>query len=201
MKAAGAELVEIKELPGHSGIGAAEFTVLLAEFKADINAYLASTPAAVKTRTLDDLIAFNTATPAELAFFGQDVFEQAAKAPALTDEAYLDAKAKAARLARKEGIDKLLAADKVVALVAPTGGPAWTTDLVTGDHFLGSASSLPAIAGYPHITVPMGQVHGLPVGLSFFGAAWSEPTLIGLAYAYEQKSKARKAPEFLAHSP
>jgi len=201
MKAAGAELVEIKDFPARRDVGAAEFTVLLAEFKAGLNAYLAATPEAVKSRTLDDLTAFNAATPAELEFFNQDLFEEAAKAPALTDKAYLDAKATAARLAGKEGIDKLLADNAVIALVAPTGGPAWTTDLVTGDHFLGSSSGLAAVAGYPHITVPMGDIRDLPVGLSFFGPAWSEATLIGLAYAFEQKTHARKTPEFLPHSP
>jgi amidase len=201
MKDAGAELVDIKEFPNRQAMGAAEFTILLAEFKAGLNDYLAATPPAVKTRTLDDLIAFNAATPAEMEFFNQDLFEQAAKAPALTDKAYLEAKATAARLSGKEGIDKLLAENKIVALVAPTGGPAWTTDLITGDHFLGSSSGLAAVAGYPHITVPMGLVRDLPVGISFFGPAWSEATIIGLAYAYEQKSKARKTPTFLSHSP
>lgn len=201
LKAAGVELVEIKDFPARRDVGAAEFTVLLAEFKAGLNAYLAATPEAVKSRTLDDLIAFNAATPAELEFFNQDLFEEAAKAPALTDKAYLEAKATAARLAGKEGIDKLLADNAVIALVAPTGGPAWTTDLVTGDHFLGSSSGLAAVAGYPHITVPMGDIRDLPVGLSFFGPAWSEATLIGLAYAFEQKTHARKTPEFLPHSP
>jgi amidase len=202
LKEAGAELVEIKEaLKGRSEMGAAEFTVLLAEFKAGLNDYLGAAPASVTSRTLDDLIAFNTATPAELEFFNQDIFEAAAKAPALTDRKYLDAKAAAARLAGKEGIDRMLADNTVVAIVAPTGGPAWTTDLVTGDHFLGSSSSYAAVAGYPSITVPMGEVRDLPVGLSFFGAAWSEPTLIGLAYAFEQRTKARTAPEFFARIP
>ncbi|MFT3723170.1 MAG: amidase [Hyphomonadaceae bacterium] len=202
LKAAGAELVEIKEAPkGRSEMGAAEFAVLLAEFKAGVNHYLASATAAVKPRSLDDLITFNKETPAELEFFNQDVFEEAAKAPALTDKKYLDAKATAARLAGKEGIDKMLADNNVVAIVAPTGGPAWMTDLVTGDHFLGASSGYAAVAGYPNITVPMGEVRDLPVGLSFFGTAWSEPTLIGLAYAYEQRTKARTAPQFFAHSP
>jgi len=202
LKTAGAELVEIAEFPTRREISTAEFTILLAEFRDGLNAYLASTsPEKVKTRTLDDLIAFNAATPAELEFFDQDLFEEAAKAPALTEKSYLDAKADAARLAGKEGIDKLLAAHSIVAIVAPTGGPAWTTDLITGDHFLGSASGLAAVAGYPHITVPMGEVRDLPVGLSFFGPAWSESTLIGLAYAYEQRTKARKTPEFLPHAP
>ena len=202
LKAAGAELIEIEAFPSdRRAMNEAEYTVLLAEFRAGLDAYLATTPAAVKARTLADLIAFNAATPAELEFFGQDVFEEAAKAPALTDKPYLDAKAAAARLAGKDGIDMLLARHSVAALVAPTGGPAWPTDPVTGDHFIGSASSLAAVAGYPHITVPMGEVRDLPVGLSFFGPAWSEATLIGLAYAYEQKSQARSAPEFFRTLP
>jgi amidase len=201
LKEAGAVLVDITEFPTRREISGAEWIILTAEFKAGLNAYLASTPEAVKTRTLDDLIAFNKDSKAELEFFNQDVFEESAKAPALTDKAYLDAKAKAARLAGKEGIDKMLADNDVIALVAPTGGPAWTTDLVTGDHFIGSASQLAAVAGYPHITVPMGEVRDLPVGLSFFGPAWSEATLIGLAFAYEQRSKARHAPEFFKQLP
>ena len=201
LKEAGAELIDIKEFPNRQAMGDAEFTVLLAEFKAGLNDYLAATPPAVKSRSLDELIAFNAATPAELAFFNQDLFEQAAKAPALTDKAYLEAKAAAARLSRAEGIDRMLTDNRIIAIVAPTGGPAWTTDLITGDHFLGSSSGLAAVAGYPHITVPMGVVRDLPVGLSFFGPAWSEPTLIGLAYAYEQRTTARKTPAFLQHSP
>jgi amidase len=202
LKDAGAELVEITDFPNEQQISTAEFAILLAEFKDGLNAYLGSTPAdKVKTRTLDDLIAFNATTPAELEFFNQDLLEQAAKAPALSDKSYIEAKATAARLAGKDGIDRLLAEQGLVALVAPTGGPAWTTDLITGDRFLGSASGLAAVAGYPHITVPMGDVRELPVGLSFFGTAWSESTLIGLAYAYEQRTKARKTPEFLPHSP
>lgn len=202
LKAAGAELVEIEEFGGDMGaMGAAEFTVLLAEFRAGLDAYLATAPEGVKARTLADLIAFNAATPAETEFFGQEIFEEAAKAPALTDKAYLDAKATAARLAGPNGIDRLLAANNVVALVAPTGGPAWPTDPVNGDHFLGSSSGLAAVSGYPSITVPMGEVRDLPLGISFFGAKWSEATLLGLAYAYEQKSQARTAPEFFRTLP
>ena len=201
LKEAGAELIDIKAFPNRQAMGAAEFTVLLAEFKAGLNDYLTATPPGVKTRTLDDLIAFNAATPAELEFFNQDLFEQAAKAPALTDKTYRDAKMTATRLSRKDGIDKLLADNRIIAIVAPTGGPAWTTDLITGDHFLGSSSGLAAVAGYPHITVPMGEVRDLPVGLSFFGPAWSEATLIGLAYAYEQRTHARKTPTFLRKTP
>jgi amidase len=201
MREAGATLVDIKDFPARRDISQNEFTVLLAEFRSGIDAYLATTPEAVKTRTLADLIAFNDATEAETEFFGQDIFEEAAKAPALTDPAYLKARATSLRLAGREGIDKLLADSQLDAIVAPTGGPAWTTDLVTGDHFLGSASMLAAVSGYPHITVPMGQVRDLPVGLSFFGPAWSEAKLIGMAYAYEQRSQARQAPHFWPSSP
>lgn len=201
MKEAGAELVDIKEFAGRREMGAAEFTILLMEFKALIDVYLATTPEAVKVRSLNDLIAFNKNTPAEMEFFNQDLLEEAAKAPALTDKSYAEALATAARLSRKEGIDKMLADNSIVAIVAPTGGPAWTTDLVTGDHFLGSSSGMAAVAGYPHITVPMGEVRDVPVGLSFFGAAWSEATLIGLAYAYEQRTHARQTPEFFARTP
>jgi amidase len=201
MKAAGAVLVDIQEFPARREISQNEFVVLLAEFRAGLDAYLATTPEKVATRSLADVIAFNARTQAELEFFNQDIFEEAAKAPALTDKAYLDARATALRLAGRDGIDRLLAENNVVAIVAPTGGPAWTTDLITGDHFLGSASALAAVSGYPHITVPMGQVRDLPVGLSFFGPAWSESMLIGLAYAFEQRVDARLTPQFRRSSP
>jgi amidase len=197
MKAAGAELVEIEKFRTLDKIGEAELVVLLTELKADLNAYLASTPPSVTARTLKDVIAFNAATPAELALFGQDLFEQAEQTKGLTDPAYRKAAATAKRLAGPEGIDRLLKQHKLDALVAPTGGPAWTIDVVTGDHFLGAASTLPAVAGYPHITVPMGEARGLPVGISFIGPAWSEAKLIALAYAFEQKTMARKPPRYL----
>jgi len=197
MKAAGAELIEIEKLPTLDKIGEAELVVLLTELKADLNGYLATTPPAVTARTLKDVIAFNAATPAELALFGQDLFEQAEKTKGLTDPAYRKAAATAKRLAGPQGIDRLLKQHKLDALVAPTGGPAWAIDVVTGDHFLGAASTLPAVAGYPHITVPMGEARGLPVGISFIGAAWSEAKLIALAYAFEQRTKARKPPRYL----
>lgn len=197
IKTAGAELVEIEKFPALEKIGEAELVVLLTELKAGLNAYLATTPPSVETRTLKDVIAFNAATAAELALFDQDLFEQAEKTKGLADPAYRKAAAAAKRLAGPEGIDRLLKQHKLDALVAPTGGPAWTIDVVTGDHFLGAASTLPAVAGYPHITVPMGEARGLPVGISFIGAAWSEAKLIALAYAFEQKTKARKAPRYL----
>ena len=197
MKAAGATLVEIEKFENLDKIGEAELTVLLVELKADLNAYLASTAPGVKTRTLKDVIAFNSATPAELALFGQDLFEQAEQTKGVNDPAYKKAAATAKRLAGPEGIDRLLKQHKLDALVAPTVGPAWTIDVVTGDHFLGAASTLAAVAGYPHITVPMGDARGLPIGISFMAEAWSEAKLIALGYAFEQKTKARKAPRYL----
>jgi amidase len=197
LKDAGAELVEIKDFKAEREISDAELIILLTELKVDLNAYLAATPAAVKARTLKDLIAFNKAHREELALFGQDLFQRAEDTKGLGDPAYRDAAAKAKRMAGAEGIDKMLDDHKLDALVAPTGGPAWTSDVVNGDHFLGAASMLAAVAGYPHITVPMGSSHGLPIGLSFMGEAWSEAKLIGMAYAFEQKTKARTAPKYL----
>lgn len=197
MKEAGAEIVDIEKFPNLDKIGEDELFVLLVELKAGLNAYLATTPQTVRTRTLKDVIAFNAATPAELALFGQDLFEQAEATKGLADPAYLKAAARAKRLAGKEGIDRLLKQHKLDALIAPTTGPAWTIDVITGDHFLGASSTLPAVAGYPNITVPMGEARGLPVGISFIGPAWSEAKLIALAYAFEQKTKTRKPPRYL----
>ncbi|HYF23123.1 MAG TPA: amidase [Caulobacteraceae bacterium] len=199
LKAAGAELVEIKEFKHRGAVGQNEFAVLMSEFKADIAAYLATTPDTVKARTLADLIAFNEANAAtEMALFGQDVFETAEKTKGLDDPEYKKALETAKRLAGKEGIDKLLADNKVSLLVAPTTGPAWLIDAVNGDQYSGGgASGLPAVAGYPHLTVPMGQITGLPVGLSFIGPAWSEAEVLGVGYAYEQRTKARRAPQYL----
>ncbi|MZE41815.1 amidase, partial [Streptomyces sp. SID5477] len=168
-------------------VGGAEFTVLLTELKADLNAYLATTdPAQVQTRTLADVIAFNRATPRELALFDQDLFEAAEATGGLSDPAYVAARETSLRLAGAEGIDRLLKDNDVAVLIAPTTGPAWMTDVVNGDHYLGSASTLPAVAGYPHLTVPMGQVGGLPVGLSFIGGQWQDARVLALGYAFEQ---------------
>src|SRR5205085_5770067 len=173
--------------------------VLQFEFKADINKYLANAPASVTSRTLTDLIKFNEEHRAqELPFFGQEIFEQSEKRGSLTDKKYVAALAKNHRLARTEGIDATLAKHKVDAIIAPTGGPVWATDLVNGDHFTGGYSSASAVAGYPHITVPAGLAFGLPAGLSFFAGAWSEPTLIKFAYAFEQATKARRGPKFIS---
>ena len=195
LRARGATLVDIAALDGRDKIGDAEFKVLLTEFKVDLNAYLATTPATVKTRTLADLIAFNSAHPRELALFGQDLLAQAEATKGLGDPEYLTARALSLRLAGADGIDALLAKFKVTALVAPTAPAAWMIDAVNGDQYNGGgAGSLAAVAGYPHLTVPMGAVKGLPVGLSFIGGKWSDAQVLSLGYAYEQASHAGLEP-------
>jgi amidase len=199
LRAQGATLVDIAAMKDRDKIGPAELTVLLTELKSDMNAYLATVPKAVASRTLADLIAFDKAHPRELALFGQDSFEKAQETKGLTDPAYVAARALSLRLAGHDGIDAMLAANHVVALVAPTMPPAWKTDAVNGDQIAGSGpADLAAVAGYPHLTVPMGAVRGLPVGLSFIGPAWSEARLLGLGYAYEQAAMIHLAPSFAA---
>jgi amidase len=196
LKAQGAVIVPLPEFRPDPRLGEAETLVLQAEFRAGIEAYLAAAPAAVTTRSLEDLIAFNARTPAETPFFGQDTFEAAAKAPPLDDPAYLAARDLVVRLAGPEGLGRLLADNRLDALIAPSTAPAWRIDTVLGDQFLRSASGLPAMAGYPHLTVPMGEVQGLPVGLSLIGAPWSEATLLALAFAYEQARGPMPPPSF-----
>ena len=133
-----------------------------------------------------------------MPYFGQDLFTKAQAKGPLTDKAYRDALTKNHRMSRKEGIDFVMDKNKLDALITPTGVPAWTTDWINGDHIAGGYSTASAVAGYPHITVPAGYVRGLPVGISFFGRPWSEPTLIKLAFAFEQATKARRAPQFLS---
>ena len=206
MQWAGATIVDPADAPSLEAYGgsSAEFTVLLYEFKAELNAYLATRepnprfPNAAKPRTLAELIAFNEAVrDVELRYFGQEIFLLAEETPGLNDAAYREAKAEARRLGREQGIDAILDQHKLDALVAPTGSPAWTTVLVNGDLFLGASSGLAAVAGYPLITVPAGYAFGLPIGITFMGRAYSEPTLIKLAYAFEQVSKFRRPPQFL----
>ena len=197
LRGAGATIVEIEAFPGLGPINRDELDVLLTELKADLEAYLADAPPAVKARTLEELIAFNEReTAREMRFFGQELFEQAAKTKGLDAAEYRKKVASNLRLAGPEGIDRLLREHGVDALIAPTTGPAWTTDVVNGDHYLGSATTLAAVAGYPHLTVPMGHVFGLPVGLSFIGPAWSEARLLALGHAFEQRTRARVPPTF-----
>jgi len=177
-------------------IGQAEGELLRTEFKAALNAYLATTPAAVTNRTLADLIAFNAREPRETPLFGQEIFEAAQAKPAITDPAYLEKRAMARRMAR-EALDSMLVKNDLVAVVSPSNGPPSTVDPVNGSRFFGSPSMLPSVSGYPHLTVPAGYATGLPMGLSFLGPAWSEARLLAVGYAYEQASKARREPDFL----
>jgi amidase len=195
---AGATIVDRANLPTRGQFGDAEFEVLLFEFKAGVNAYLASLGPDAPVKTLADVIAFNEAHAAEeMPHFGQELFLQAQAKGPLTDKAYLAAKAKARRLTRAEGLDRVFATHKVDAVIAPSGGPAWLTDLVNGDTFTGGSSGPAAVSGYPSLSVPAGFVRGLPIGMSFVGPAWSEGMLIAMGYAYEQRSLARRAPGYL----
>ncbi len=196
MRAAGADLVEIKDFRPDPAAAEAEGLVLTVELKADLNAYLANAAPAVKTRSLADLIAFNAQNPRELALFGQEFFEEAQKTSGLSDPAYLAALAKEKKLSGPDGIDALVATYNLDALIAPSYGPAWRTDIVGGDHDGGAIASIAAQAGYPHLTVPMGAIRGLPVGVSFIGKAWSEAKLLGLGAAFERLTGARFAPSF-----
>ncbi|MEE2831603.1 MAG: amidase [Candidatus Latescibacterota bacterium] len=197
MRSAGARVIDPIELPHRGDYGDAEYEVLLYEFKADLNNYLAQRPS-VQVKSLADLIDFNRSlADAEMPYFQQEVFEEAQEKGDLTEAPYQEALEKCKRLAGTEGIDAALKKDGLDAIVAITGGPAWLTDLVIGDHFLGGCSQPAAVAGYPHVTVPMGYVFGLPVNISFLSTAWSEPTLIRIAYAFEQLTQHRQAPRFL----
>lgn len=195
----GAVLVDPVDFGSEERVDDSEFEVLLYEFKADLNAYLAWLGPSAQVRSLEEIIDFNERhRDREMPYFGQELFRRAQAKGPLTDKAYRDALARNLRLTRTEGIDAWMEKHRLDALLAPTYGPAWTTDLVNGDHYSGGgASTYPAVSGYPHITVPAGYVFGLPVGLSFFGRAWSEPVLIGYAYAFEQATKARRPPAFL----
>jgi amidase len=199
MKGQGAVIVDPAKIETLKQMGGGEFTVLLYEFKADLNAYLASLGTKAPVHTLKEIIEFNKRhVREEMPYFGQDIFIKAEAKGPLTSPEYQKALAKCRTLSRGKGIDATMEKYKLDALVAPTGAPAWTTDLVNGDHDSGGSSGPAAIAGYPHVTVPAGYVFGLPVGISFFGRAWSEPTLIKLAYSFEQATKFRKVPKFLA---
>jgi amidase len=198
MKREGATIVDPADIPTHGKFDAPEFDVLLFEFKADINKYLAALPPGDHPRTLKDLIDFNDRNrDREMPFFGQDIFTKAEAKGPLTDPAYLKALRTCKTLSQAQGIDALMTKNNLDAIIAPTGGPAWTTDVLNGDHFTGGSSTPAAVAGYPNVQVPTGYVYGLPIGISFFGRAFTEPKLIRIAYAYEQASRHRQPPRFL----
>ncbi len=196
LRSHGAKIIDLRDFKLDAGMGSAEIVVLMTEFKADLNAYLKSTPPAVKARSLAAVIAFNRSHQRELSLFGQELFDRAEATTGLSDPRYLKAREKSRRLAADKGIDKLITINKLDALIAPSYGPAWRTDVVTGDHDSGSVSSLPAIAGYPHLTVPMGYIAGLPVGISFIGRAWTEERLLAIGAAYEAASHVRRPPDY-----
>jgi len=200
LEKAGAILVDIKDSrSGFNGLGEAEFEILMTELKADMNAYLASAPASNPHRTLADLIQFNKDNAdVELRYFDQSLFELAQSKGGLDTATYVVALGKAKKLAGPDGIDRLLKDNDVQFLVGPTRGPAWLSDLVTGDNFSGpSQSQLAAVSGYPHLTVPMGYNEGLPVGISFIGPEWADHEVLKAGYAYEQISKKRVPPQYL----
>lgn len=197
LKEHGAEIVEEVKFKNNRKWGGPSYEVLLYEFKADLNRYLQEHPSA-PVKSLAEIIEFNkNHAKEEMPWFGQEIFLEAEKKGDLQSEEYLKALKDAKRYAGKEGIDAVMKEHNLDAIIAQTNGPAWTIDWVNGDHFSGGSSSPAAISGYPNVTVPMGYIHGLPVGISFFGKAWSEPKLLKIAYAYEQATKHRKAPEFL----
>jgi amidase len=198
MKDQGAVIVDPAEIETFKQMGDGEFDVLLYEFKADLNAYLSALGPKAPVHSLKEIIVFNEKhAREEMPYFGQETFIKAEAKGPLSSSEYQKALVKCRTLSGEKGIDATMEKYKLDALVAPTGAPAWTTDLVNGDHDTGGSSGPAAIAGYPHVTVPAGYVFGLPVGISFFGRAWSEPTLIKLAYAFEQATKFRKPPKFL----
>lgn len=198
MKQKGAVIVDPANIPTASKLGDSEFEVLLYEFKADLNKYLAGLASDLPARSLKDLIEFNEKNrDKEMPYFGQEIFIMAEKKGPLTSRAYIAALRKNHLLSRAQGIDAVMTRHRLDAIIGPTGGPPWTTDLINGDHFSGGSSTPAAVAGYPSINVPAGFIFGLPVGISFFGRAYSEPILIKLAYAFEQATKLRVPPRYL----
>ncbi len=196
MKAAGAEIIEV-EAPAGREYGGPSYQVMLYEFRDGLNKYFAASWDDAPVKSLKDLIEFNRNDSVELKYFDQNILIEAEKKGDLNSAEYINALEKMLKATREEGIDKMMNTNNLDALIAPTGSPAWKTDLILGDHFVGGSSSLAAIAGYPAITVPMGFVNELPVGITFFGRAWSEPVLIEIAYSYEQVTRHRKPPRYI----
>ena len=198
LKAQGAVIVDPADIPTAARLDGCELEILLYEFKAGLNAYLKGLGPKAKVHSLEELIAFNEREKErEMPFFGQDIFLLAQKKGPLTSPAYRKALTACSRLSRTQGIDAAMTKHRLDAIIAPTGSPAWPIDPVNGDHFLGASSTPAAVAGYPNINVPSGLAHGLPVGISFIGAPWTEAKLLSYAYAYEQATKHRRPPEFL----
>jgi amidase len=195
MKAQGATILDPADIPTAARLDDCEFEILLYEFKADVNKYLASRGPSARVHSLNDLIAFNTRErEREMPYFDQEILVRAEKKGPLTSSEYRKALTTCRARSRTLGIDAVMSRLRLDAIVAPTGSPAWPTDLINGDHFVGASSTPAAVAGYPSITVPAGFAHGLPVGVSFIGRPWTEANLISLAYAYEQATKHRKPP-------
>jgi amidase len=198
MRGAGATVVEVPEVEAWRRMGRPSGTLMRYEFKADLNAYLEGLGPTAPVKTLEEIIAFNEANAdRELPYFQQETMLAAQERGPLTDSEYLEALAEAMRLSRDEGIDRVMEEHDLGAIVAPTGSPAWTTDLINGDRYHMGSSSPAAISGYPNISVPMGSFHGLPVNVSIWGRAWSEPQLLRIAYAYEERTRHRRKPEFI----
>jgi amidase len=196
MTAQGAVIIEV-EAPKGGGYEDASYQVMLYEFKDGLNKYFSGLGNDAPVKNISELIEFNKSDEIELRYFDQKILEQADRKGDLSSPEYKKSLEKMLKATRENGIDSLMNSNDLDALISPTGSPAWKTDLLLGDHFIGGSSSLAAISGYPAISVPMGFVENLPVGITFFGRAWSEPVLIEIAYSYEQGTKHRKAPKYL----
>jgi amidase len=196
LKEKGAEIIEV-DFPKGENYRSASSQVMLYEFKYGLNRYFVGNANGTSVKNIKELIEFNKSDTVELRYFDQNMLERAEQKGDLESAEYKNALAIMTKATREEGIDKVMSRFKLDAIMAPTGSPAWKTDLILGDHFVGGSSSLAAISGYPAITVPMGFIDDLPVGVTFFGRAWSEPILLEIAYSYEQGTKHRKTPKYI----